>query len=146
MIRTISFKERRYIEELRILTRATALDCIIDERFDRIVYLIKEGDMGLAIGRRGSNIRKMQRILGKRIEMVEYSSEVENFTKNVFKPANVIDVKREDDGRLAVYVHKGDLGIAIGRGGCTIEKARLLLSRYFSTDLGDVQEEEENHA
>ncbi|HOB17347.1 MAG TPA: NusA-like transcription termination signal-binding factor [Candidatus Methanoculleus thermohydrogenotrophicum] len=146
MIRTMCFKERRYIEELRILTRATALDCIIDERFDRIVYLIKEGDMGLAIGRKGSNIRKMQRVLGKRVEMVEYSPEIETFTKNVFKPASVVGVEEEDNGRLSVYVRKGDLGIAIGRGGCTIEKARLLLSRYFNTDLGEVQEEEESHA
>jgi len=146
MIRTICFKERRYIEELRILTQATALDCIIDERFDRIVYLIKEGDMGLAIGRKGSNIRKMQRVLGKRIEMVEYSPEIEKFTKNAFKPADVVGVKKEDDGRLTVYVTKGDLGIAIGKGGCTIEKARLLLSRYFDTDLGEVLAGGETHA
>ncbi|MBP7411880.1 NusA-like transcription termination signal-binding factor [Methanoculleus sp. 10] len=146
MIRTICFKERRYIEELRILTRATALDCIIDERFDRIVYLIKEGDMGLAIGRKGSNIRKMQRVLGKRIEMVEYSPEIESFTRNVFKPAEVAGVKKEDDGRLTVYINKGDLGIAIGKGGCTIEKARLLLSRYFDTELGEVLAREDVHA
>ena len=146
MIRTICFKERRYIEELRILTRATALDCIIDERFDRIVYLIKEGDMGLAIGRKGSNIRKMQRVLGKRIEMVEYSPKIESFTRNVFKPAEVAGVKKEDDGRLTVYINKGDLGIAIGKGGCTIEKARLLLSRYFDTELGEVLAREDVHA
>ncbi|NLM30976.1 MAG: NusA-like transcription termination signal-binding factor [Methanomicrobiales archaeon] len=146
MIRTLCFKERRYIEELRILTRATALDCIIDERFDRIVYLIKEGDMGLAIGRKGSNIRKMQRVLGKRVEMVEYSPDIETFTKNAFKPAGVTGVMRGDDGRLTVYVNKGDLGIAIGKGGCTIEKARLLLSRYFDTELGEVIVEEEGHA
>ena len=35
MERTIGFKERRYIEELRILTKATAIDCLIDDRFDR---------------------------------------------------------------------------------------------------------------
>ncbi|WOX57338.1 NusA-like transcription termination signal-binding factor [Methanoculleus receptaculi] len=138
MIRTISFKERRYIEELRILTRATALDCIIDERFDRIIYLIKEGDMGLAIGRKGNNIRKMQRVLGKRVEMVEYSPEIERFTKNVFKPAEVTGVERRDDGKITVYISKGDLGIAIGKGGCTIEKARNLLSRYFDAELGEV--------
>jgi len=138
MVRTISFKERRYIEELRILTRATALDCIIDERFDRIIYLIKEGDMGLAIGRKGNNIRKMQRVLGKRVEMVEYSPEIERFTKNVFKPAEVTGVERRDDGKITVYVSKGDLGIAIGKGGCTIEKARNLLSRYFDAELGEV--------
>lgn len=146
MIRTISFKERRYIEELRILTRATALDCIIDERFDRIVYLIKEGDMGLAIGRKGSNIRKMQRVLGKRVEMVEYSPEIERFTKNVFKPAEVTGVERRDDGKITVYVSKGDLGIAIGKGGCTIEKARNLLSRYFDAELGEVLAGEAAHA
>ena len=146
MIRTISFKERRYIEELRILTRATALDCIIDERFDRIIYLIKEGDMGLAIGRKGSNIRKMQRVLGKRVEMVEYSPELEKFTKNVFKPAEVTGVERRDDGKITVYVSKGDLGIAIGKGGCTIEKARNLLSRYFDAELGEVLAGEAAHA
>ncbi|MDI3506402.1 MAG: transcription termination/antitermination protein NusA [Methanomicrobiaceae archaeon] len=146
MIRTISFKERRYIEELRILTRATALDCIIDERFDRIIYLIKEGDMGLAIGRKGNNIRKMQRVLGKRVEMVEYSPEIERFTKNVFKPAEVTGVERRDDGKITVYVSKGDLGIAIGKGGCTIEKARNLLSRYFDAELGEVLAGEAAHA
>ncbi|KLK88101.1 transcription elongation factor NusA [Methanoculleus sediminis] len=146
MIRTICFKERRYIEELRILTRATALDCIIDERFDRIVYLIKEGDMGLAIGRKGSNIRKMQRVLGKRIEMVEYSPEIEQFAKNVFKPADVVGVAKGDDGKLTVYISPNDLGIAIGKGGCTIEKARLLLARYFDTELGEVLAGSDTHA
>ena len=146
MIRTICFKERRYIEELRILTRATALDCIIDERFDRIVYLIKEGDMGLAIGRKGNNIRKMQRVLGKRIEMVEYSPDIESFTRNVFKPAEVTGVMKEDGGRLTVYINRSDLGIAIGKGGCTIEKARLLLSRYFDAELGEVLAREDIHA
>ena len=88
----------------------------------------------------------MQRVLGKRIEMVEYSPEIESFTKNVFRPARVVGVKREDDGRLTVYVHGGDLGIAIGRGGCTIEKARLLLPRYFSVSLGEVLEGDGSHA
>ncbi|ABN57704.1 MULTISPECIES: NusA-like transcription termination signal-binding factor [Methanoculleus] len=146
MIRTICFKERRYIEELRILTRATALDCIIDERFDRIVYLIKEGDMGLAIGRKGSNIRKMQRVLGKRIEMVEYSPQIEQFAKNVFKPADVVGVAKGDNGKLAVYINQNDLGIAIGKGGCTIEKARLFLARYFDTELGEVLAGVDTHA
>lgn len=102
--------------------------------------------MGLAIGRKGSNIRKMQRVLGKRVEMVEYSPELEKFTKNVFKPAEVTGVERRDDGKITVYVSKGDLGIAIGKGGCTIEKARNLLSRYFDAELGEVLAGEAAHA
>ena len=86
MERNIGFKERRYIEELRILTKATALDCIIDERFERIIYIIQKGDMGLAIGKKGENIRRMQNVLGKRIEMVEYAEEQDAVPRKYLPP------------------------------------------------------------
>lgn len=140
MERNIGFKERRYIEELRILTKSTALDCVIDERFERIVYVIKRGDMGLAIGKKGENIKRMQDVLGKRIEMVEYSEDLTEFIANIFKPAEIIRVEKDPGtGEINVYVKKKrDLGIAIGRGGCTIEKARILTRRFTGEEMGDV--------
>src|SRR5208337_3922777 len=86
MERNIGFKERRYIEELRILTRSTALDCVIDDRFDRVIYVIRQGDMGLAIGKKGDNIKRLQNVLGRRIEMVEYAEQPDVFIANIFKP------------------------------------------------------------
>ncbi len=77
----IGFKERRYIEELRILTKSIAIDCIVDDGFERIIYVVKKGDMGLAIGKNGDNIRRMQRVLGKRIEMVEEVDLLMNLSK-----------------------------------------------------------------
>lgn len=138
--RTIGFKERRYIEELRILTKATAIDCLIDDRFDRIIYVIKQGDMGLAIGKSGDNIKKMSRVLGKRIEMVEYSEEPEQFIANMFKPAEVLDVLiGEENCPVTIVVpEKGDFGLAIGKGGSTIEKARQLVRRFYNKDIGDI--------
>lgn len=140
MERNIGFKERRYIEELRILTKSTALDCVIDERFCRVIYVIKKGDMGLAIGKKGENIKRMQNVLGKRIEMVEYSENLEEFVSNIFRPAEIRNVrKKEDPNRIDVFLEKkGDLGIAIGKGGCNIEKARILVKRFFGIDLGEV--------
>ncbi len=99
MERSIGFKERRYIEELRILTKATALDCVIDDRFDRVIYVIREGDMGLAIGKKGDNIRRLQSVLGKRIEMVEYAETPEEFIMNIFKPAEVVRIERVSEKR-----------------------------------------------
>ena len=148
MERNIGFKERRYIEELRILTKSVAVDCIIDERFDRIIYVIKPGDMGLAIGKKGENIRKMQKVLGKRIEMVEYAEEEEAFITNIFRPAEVTAVKEDETGtkRDVVVGKKSDLGIAIGKGGSTVEKARLLIRHFFGHDIGDVVLAEEEAA
>ena len=140
MDRSIGFKERRYIEELRILTKSTALDCIIDDRFDRVIYIVKQGDMGLAIGKKGENIKRLQNVLGKRVEMVEYSEDRDEFVTNIFKPAEVDRVEQESTtGQLNIYVkRKSDLGIAIGKGGCNIEKARLLTRRFFNLEIGEV--------
>ena len=140
MDRSIGFKERRYIEELRILTKSTALDCIIDDRFDRVIYIVKQGDMGLAIGKKGDNIKRLQNVLGKRVEMVEYSEDRDEFVTNIFKPAEVDRVEQDSTtGQLNIYVkRKSDLGIAIGKGGCNIEKARLLTRRFFGLEIGEV--------
>jgi N utilization substance protein A len=140
MERNIGFKERRYIEELRILTKSTALDCVIDERFSRVIYVIRPGDMGLAIGKKGENIKRMQNVLGKRIEMVECAECLDDFVRNMFRPAEISGVRKEPEGaRIDVFLKKkSDLGIAIGKGGCNIEKARTLIRRFFGFDLGEV--------
>ncbi len=107
MERNIGFKERRYIEELRILTKATALDCVIDDRFDRVIYVIRQGDMGLAIGKKGENIKRLQNVLGKRIEMVEFAEKPDDFILNIFKPAEVTGIERgAEDGPVNVFVRQ----------------------------------------
>ncbi len=141
MDRTIGFKERRYIEELRILTKATALDCIIDEKFERIIYIIRPGDMGLAIGKKGENIRRMQNVLGKRIEMVEYSENRDEFIANIFRPISISRVEKDPgSGMLAITLLKrSDLGTAIGKKGANIEKARLLLRKLWGEEIGELK-------
>ncbi|MDH5794590.1 MAG: KH domain-containing protein, partial [Candidatus Bathyarchaeota archaeon] len=42
----------RHIALFESITGATVRDCVIDENFDRIIFVIKEGDVGIAIGRR----------------------------------------------------------------------------------------------
>ncbi|MDD1671492.1 MAG: NusA-like transcription termination signal-binding factor [Methanomicrobiales archaeon] len=140
MERTIGFKERRYIEELRILTKSTAIDCVVDEKFDRILYIIKPGDMGLAIGKKGENIHKLEKVLGKKIEMVEYHDDLEGFVANIFKPVDIARVMRDpNQGIIDVLVtKKGDIGIAIGKGGANVEKARVLVRRFFNLDMGEI--------
>ena len=140
MERNIGFKERRYIEELRILTKATALDCVIDDRFDRVIYVIRPGDMGLAIGKKGDNIRRLQSVLGKRIEMVEFAETPDAFITNIFKPAEVTSVEHSpENGPVNIFVRqKSDLGIAIGKAGCNIEKARVLCRRFYNLEVGEV--------
>lgn len=136
----IGFKERRYIEELRILTKSIAINCIVDDGFERIIYVVKKGDMGLAIGKNGDNIRRMQRVLGKRIEMVEEGGSFDEFVQNILRPIDVLKTEDDPDTEKTriVIKKKGDLGIAIGRGGCNAEKVRLLCRRMYNAEVADI--------
>jgi len=125
----------RLISQFERLTGAGSRDCVIDERNNRIIFVINPGEMGLAIGKSGTSIKKAMEVMGKRIEVVEYASNPEQFLKNCFLPAKVLDVDLEgnDDEKVAyITVADEDRGIAIGKEGKNIFKAKKLAQRQYN--------------
>ncbi len=140
----LTIKERRYSEELRQLTHISSVDCVIDDPFERIIYLISKGDMGIAIGRNGENIKRLQKTLGKRVEMVEEGMSPAEIIANAMRPVDISRIDFDEENRIAVIFLKkrSDVGVAIGKGGANIEKARLLCRRYYGMEIRDVHVEE----
>jgi len=125
----------RLISQFERLTGAGSRDCVIDERNNRIIFVINPGEMGLGIGKSGTSIKKAMEVMGKRIEVVEYASNPEQFLKNCFLPAKVLDVDLEgnDDEKVAyITVADEDRGIAIGKEGKNIFKAKKLAQRQYN--------------
>lgn len=125
------------------LTGAGSRDCIVDDQNERLIFVINPGDMGRAIGKKGATIKSVSDTLGKRIEVVEYSSDPAQFLKNCFLPAKVLDVDiredgEEEEGRVAyVDIQEEDRGLAIGKAGKNIIKAKQLALRQH--DIADVK-------
>lgn len=133
----ISTEEIRYIALFEKETGAAIQDCIIDD--ERIIYVVKAGDMGAAIGRNGDHINRVKRTVDKHIELVEYSDDPVVFVKNAFEPVSVksVNIINKKDKRLAyVDVASSDKGLAIGRNGRNIEKVKMLAQRHH--DVTDV--------
>jgi len=130
----------RLISQFERLTGAGSRDCIIDDRNNRLIFVINPGEMGLAIGKSGASIKKASDVMGKKIEVVEYSTNPEQFLRNCFLPAQVtgIDFEDQDDGQVAhIEVRDEDRGIAIGKEGKNIFKAKKLAQRQHN--IADVQ-------
>jgi N utilization substance protein A len=127
----------RYIALFESLTGAIARDCYVDDENDRVIFVVKEGDMGLAIGKNGNNINRVKKSIGKHIEIVEYSNEVDEFVANALQPVFVkkVQVVVKENRKLAyVEVMSKDRGIAIGKNGRNIQKAKVLGQRHYGIE------------
>jgi len=125
----------QYIALFENMTRAKILDCIPEE--ERLVYVVKQGDMGLAIGKNGENINRVKKTLDKPIELVEYSEDPVIFIKNAFGPVSVssVNLTTKNGKRLAyVEVPNKEKGLAIGRNGKNIEKVKMLARRHHTIE------------
>jgi len=131
----LSTDQMRLMSLFQNVTGATARDCVEDEKQNRVIFVVNEGKMGLAIGKGGSHIKNLQNIVKRNVEIVEYSEDPIKFLKNILNPKLVSEVKlnKRDDGTLQaiVTVDPKKKGIVVGREGRNAEKARLLAKRYF---------------
>lgn len=130
----------RLISQFESLTGASSRDCVVDDRNQRLIFVVNPGQMGLAIGKKGAAIKKASDAMGKKIEVVEYSPNPEQFIKNCFLPAQVTTIEFEgepDEQTVQVQVRDEDRGIAIGKEGKNIFKAKRLAQRQHN--IVDVQ-------
>jgi len=132
----LSTDQMRLISLFQNVTKATARDCLEDEKQDRIIFVVNEGKMGLAIGKGGSNIKSLQNILKRNVELVEHFDDPIKFLKNILNPKFVkevkIDTKADGSSQAIVIVDHGKKGLVVGREGRNAEKARLFAKRYFN--------------
>jgi len=131
----ITSNEMRFIALFESITSANVKDCIIDEEQGRVLFVVSEGQIGVAIGRGGRNIHTLERMTGKKHEIIEYSEDPAHFIKNALKPATVKEIRitEKPDGKsiAVVAVDPKDKGVAIGKNGRNAERLRFLAKRYF---------------
>jgi N utilization substance protein A len=120
------------------VTKISPMDCVIDKKLDRIIFVVKRGTVGTCIGRNGINVKRLKTMLAKDIEIVENDENPERFIKNALVPASVEKVavvRRRNKPDLAfVTIKRGQRGLAIGKDGRNIERARILAKRHFDIE------------
>ncbi|MFZ0555429.1 MAG: NusA-like transcription termination signal-binding factor [Nitrososphaeraceae archaeon] len=127
--------ELRLMSLFQSITSVTARDCVVDDKMDRVIFVVNKGQMGLAIGKGGMTIRQLQNVVTRKVELVEYSDDASDFVRNILNPQMVNEVKitqRTDGSKQAVVlVDAKRKGVVVGKEGRNAEKARLLAKRYF---------------
>ncbi|WP_435361374.1 NusA-like transcription termination signal-binding factor [Haloarchaeobius sp. DFWS5] len=127
----------QFIATFEAVTGADASDCVVED--DRLLLVVAPGDMPDAIGPGGAHVREFEEQVGREVKLVEDSDDPADFVANALAPAAVYNVTISEGDETVAYVEvaQEDHGVAIGRGGRTIEAARTLAGRHF--DIDDIQ-------
>lgn len=123
----------KYVALFQDLTRTTVVDCVDAE--DKLIFVVKEGDIGKAIGKKGEHVAKLKRLMNKEIHVVEFSDEPEKFVANVFRNYEVRGVQIEQRGDVThatVTVEPSKKGRAIGKEGRNLRVCRDLIARHHA--------------
>lgn len=120
------------IECISILQRKTgahAVDCVINES---VVFAIPSGQMGLAIGKGGENVRKLSQLFKKKVEIVEYSDDFNSFAKNLASPATPKKIELKD-GVLYIEAEGKSKYLLKGDKGKLLKRMKLFLERHYGS-------------
>lgn len=114
------------------ITRAKLKDCISNER---LLFIVEENEIGKAIGKKGSNIKKLESMLNKRIKVVEFNTDVLQFIKNMLYPLQASSIENKDDV-IAIQADTKTKSLIIGRNQQNLNNLISIVRRYF--DINDI--------
>lgn len=131
---TLNGDALRYISVFERVTRTRVIDCI--EIPEKLIFIVAPGQIRLAVGKKGENVKKLHDMFRKNLDVIEYSEDRARFLKNIFHKYAVKGVEIENRGsrvHATVSVESKDKGKVIGKGGKNLKLAKEILGRH--TDI-----------
>jgi N utilization substance protein A len=126
MIRTLNMFES--------LTDVEARDCMMKE--DEAYFIVPEGKAGMAIGKGGKVVKKVQNQLDKNVKIFEYKDNLGAFVNNLISvDIRSLDIEDDEDGkRVEIKVSNDNKGRLVGKDGENIDSIREILARTHNVD------------
>lgn len=115
----------RNINLFESITDVEVRDAIIKE--DEAYFVVPEGKAGMAIGKGGKVVQKVQEKLGRDIKIYEYSDNLGKFINNLV-PADIRGVDIDGD-TVEIDVPNNNKGRVVGKNGQKIDSIREILQR-----------------
>ncbi|MBU0636585.1 NusA-like transcription termination signal-binding factor, partial [Candidatus Micrarchaeota archaeon] len=100
----IGSQEIQYLNVFQSVSRTHAKDCLIGNNM--ISFLVKEGQMGLTIGKNGENVKKLRKLLKKNVELFEHKQTPQAFLDSAFPQISFIGFETEKNEEKTILLAK----------------------------------------
>ena len=114
------------------LTHAKLKDCFFDR--EKLIFLVEHGEMGKALGRNKANVVKLEKMLNRKIKIVEFSPNRLQFITNYLAPLRITDIKEEDDVVTITGADTKTKGLIIGIKAQNLRNLEKIVNKYFKIE------------
>lgn len=118
------------LDSVEAATGVEPVDVLFDPVDERLLLLVPSGTADEVAG----SVDALESRLGWPVEVVTYAGSAAELIENALAPARVQNVTVSQSGVAYAEVARDEQGLAIGRGGRRIRRARLLADRYYGVD------------
>tara|TARA_Y100000310_G_scaffold137447_1_gene136313 strand:+ start:7616 stop:7981 length:366 start_codon:yes stop_codon:yes gene_type:complete len=115
------------------ISRVRVKDCFQDD--ETVFFVIPPGLIGKALGKGGSNIKRLQAQIKKRIKVIEYNDNILIFVRNIIYPLKAESIVEQDGEILVKNSNKKAKSLLIGRGGKNLKLLNRAVKRFFSQEV-----------
>ena len=129
------FDHMKYMTLFEKITRTSIKDCIIDE--NQIIFIIKSDNIAKAVGKNGSNVKLLEKKLGKKIRIVKFDDDCTKFTQNLIYHLKNTKVEKEDNNIIITGPNTKTKALLIGRNSQNLRKLESIIKRYFN--IGEIK-------
>jgi len=130
-----SDKELNFINLFELITSVKVKDCIIDDEFNRAIFIVDPKDVGLAVGKGGIKVQYFKKLTKYDAEVLPFYNDVNKMIESCFLPFKVNSIKiiqnQKGDKVALVYVDIFQKAQVIGAKGKNVQRAKLVTKRYF---------------
>ncbi len=110
-------------------TKARLKDCFVDQN-DLLVFVVEPTQYGLAVGKAGSNVKRIEASLKRKVKIVEFADDIVSFVAGLMQPSKAKDISVMD-GIVNRTPEPGSRGYLIGRAGKNLRNMESVIRRYF---------------
>ncbi len=126
----------KIMSTFEMLTGAGLKDCFIDDN-STLMFIVQPNDIGKAIGKNGANIRRLSSAFNRKIKVVAFSLELEQFIKNLVHPLELREIQYEENRVILVAADTKTRGFLIGRNAQNLRNYEATIKRHF--EIGELR-------
>lgn len=135
MVSVIDMKDIRYLNLFRNITNINTRYCL--HYNNSLIFAVPKNSVSRAIGKNGTNVKKLSEILGRKIKIIPNPKGIEDlrsFVENIVNPVMFKDIEIVEN-EIVLTAGSQNKASLIGRDKKRLLELKLILKDYFKKDL-----------